>query len=71
MDLNKTYAVATNTFTAKGGDGYDVFGNAYNEGRVSEPGFVDWEIFTEYVNKQENKTVSPVVEGRIIDLATN
>ncbi|WLR55432.1 5'-nucleotidase C-terminal domain-containing protein [Mesobacillus subterraneus] len=69
LDLNKTYAVATNTFTAKGGDGYDVFGNAYSEGRVSEPGFVDWEIFTEYVSQQENNTVSPVVEGRIIDLA--
>jgi 2',3'-cyclic-nucleotide 2'-phosphodiesterase (5'-nucleotidase family) len=69
LDLNKTYAVATNTFTAKGGDGYDVFGKAYSEGRVSEPGFVDWEIFTEYVNKQENKTVSPVVEGRIVDVA--
>ncbi|MBT2694784.1 5'-nucleotidase C-terminal domain-containing protein [Bacillus sp. ISL-55] len=71
LDLNKTYAVATNTFTAKGGDGYDVFGKAYSEGRVSEPGFVDWEIFTEYVNQQENKTVSPVVEGRIIDQAIN
>lgn len=69
LDLTKTYAVATNTFTAKGGDGYDVFGKAYSEGRVSEPGFVDWEIFTEYVNQQENKTVSPAVEGRIIDLA--
>ena len=69
LDLNKTYAVATNTFTAKGGDGYDVFGKAYSEGRVSEPGYVDWEIFTEYVNQQENKTVSPSVEGRIINLA--
>ncbi|CAM3956529.1 bifunctional metallophosphatase/5'-nucleotidase [Mesobacillus thioparans] len=69
LDLTKTYGVATNTFTAKGGDGYDVFGKAYSEGRVSEPGFVDWEIFTEYVNKQENKTVSPAIEGRIIDVA--
>ncbi|GAM14758.1 bifunctional metallophosphatase/5'-nucleotidase [Mesobacillus selenatarsenatis] len=69
LDLNKTYAVATNTFTAKGGDGYDVFANAYNEGRVSEPGFVDWEVFTEYVSQQEEQTVSPEVEGRIIDIA--
>jgi 2',3'-cyclic-nucleotide 2'-phosphodiesterase (5'-nucleotidase family) len=69
LDLNKTYAVATNTFTAKGGDGYNVFGKAYSEGRVSEPGFVDWEIFTEYVSQQENKTVNPVVEGRIVDVA--
>lgn len=69
LDLNKTYAVATNTFTAKGGDGYDVFANAYNEGRISEPGYVDWEVFTEYVSQQEEQTVSPVVEGRIIDIA--
>jgi 2',3'-cyclic-nucleotide 2'-phosphodiesterase/3'-nucleotidase/5'-nucleotidase len=69
LDLNKTYTVATNTFTAKGGDGYEVFAKAYSEGRVSEPGFVDWEIFTEYVYAQENRTVSPVVEGRIINLA--
>ncbi|WP_102264517.1 bifunctional metallophosphatase/5'-nucleotidase [Mesobacillus jeotgali] len=69
LDPNKTYAVATNTFTAKGGDGYDVFAKAYNEGRVSEPGYVDWEVFTEYVSQQEEQTVSPEVEGRIIDIA--
>ncbi|WP_257391746.1 bifunctional metallophosphatase/5'-nucleotidase [Mesobacillus jeotgali] len=69
IDPGKMYTVATNTFTAKGGDGYDVFGKAYSEGRVSEPGFVDWEIFTEYVNAQEGRTVSPTVEGRIINLA--
>lgn len=68
MDPTKTYAVATNTFTAKGGDGYQVFGTAYNEGRVSEPGFVDWEIFLDYVNSQADQTVSPAVEGRIINL---
>jgi 2',3'-cyclic-nucleotide 2'-phosphodiesterase/3'-nucleotidase/5'-nucleotidase len=66
---SKTYVVATNIFTAKGGDGYTVFAKAYNEGRVSEPGFVDWEIFTEYVGAQEGKTVNPSVEGRIMDVA--
>ncbi|RSD27015.1 bifunctional metallophosphatase/5'-nucleotidase [Mesobacillus subterraneus] len=69
LDANKTYTVATNTFTAKGGDGYTVFAKAYNEGRVSEPGFVDWEIFTEYVQSQDQKTVSPAVEGRIVGIA--
>ncbi|MCM3663682.1 5'-nucleotidase C-terminal domain-containing protein [Mesobacillus subterraneus] len=69
VELNKTYTVATNTFTAKGGDGYDVFAKAYKEGRVSEPGFVDWEIFTEYISAQEQNTVSPSVEGRIVDIA--
>lgn len=69
LDLTKTYAVATNNFTAKGGDGYSVFAKAYNEGRVSEPGFVDWEIFTEYVYAQDQQTITSAVEGRIIDVA--
>ncbi|MBS4214414.1 bifunctional metallophosphatase/5'-nucleotidase [Neobacillus rhizophilus] len=66
---SKTYVVATNTFTAKGGDGFTVFAKAYSEGRVSEPGYVDWETFTEYVTAQEGKTVSPSLEGRIVNLA--
>lgn len=69
IDNSKTYVVATNTFTAKGGDGYTVFAKVYSEGRVSEPGYVDWEIFTDYVASQPGKTVSPTVEGRIINLA--
>ncbi|WP_419955366.1 5'-nucleotidase C-terminal domain-containing protein [Neobacillus niacini] len=69
LDLTKNYAVATNIFTAKGGDGYAVFGKAYEEGRVSEPGFVDWEMFVEYIEAQPNKVVSPQVEGRIVNIA--
>ncbi|WP_081798067.1 bifunctional metallophosphatase/5'-nucleotidase [Neobacillus dielmonensis] len=69
LDPNKTYVAANNIFTAKGGDGFDVFAQVYNEGRVSEPGFVDWETFSNYVGSFENKTVSPSVEGRIVDLA--
>ncbi len=60
-----TYAVATNTFTAKGGDGYTVFADAYADGRVSEPGFVDYEIFIDYLKQSTN--VNPAVEGRIVD----
>lgn len=67
---DQEYFVATNIFTAKGGDGYDMFKVAYDEGRVSEPGFVDWEVFKEYVESKPNKTISPVVEGRIVDLAS-
>ncbi len=66
---SKTYVVATNTYTAKGGDGIKILAKAYQEGRVSEPGYVDWETFVEYVGSQPNHTVSPLVEGRIIDLA--
>ncbi|WP_254842678.1 5'-nucleotidase C-terminal domain-containing protein [Bacillus sp. MRMR6] len=69
LDLTKNYSVATNIFTAKGGDGYTVFAKAYAEGRVSEPGFVDWEMFNDYIAAQPNKTVNPSVEGRIVNVA--
>ncbi|KAB2332649.1 5'-nucleotidase C-terminal domain-containing protein [Bacillus mesophilum] len=67
LEADQTYAVATNTFTAKGGDGYDVFAKAYADGRVSEPGFVDFQIFTDYLTGFE--TIEPVTEGRITDLS--
>ncbi|KZE38678.1 hypothetical protein AV656_07180 [Bhargavaea cecembensis] len=63
IDPAAMYKVATNIFTAKGGDGYDMFGQAYAEGRVSEPGFADWEMFIDYI--QSLGTVDPQVEGRI------
>lgn len=65
LDEAKKYAVATNTFTAKGGDDYTMFKTAYEEGRVSEPGFVDWETFTEYL--AANPNVTSEVEGRILE----
>ncbi|MEW9108964.1 MAG: 5'-nucleotidase C-terminal domain-containing protein [Cytobacillus gottheilii] len=67
LAADQTYAVATNTFTAKGGDGYDVFAKAYADGRVSEPGFVDFQVFTDYLTGFE--TIEPVTEGRITDLS--
>lgn len=70
LEAGKKYFVATNIFTAKGGDGFSMFEKAYKEGRVSEPGFVDWEVFKEYLDAQPNDTISPAVEGRIIDVAT-
>jgi 2',3'-cyclic-nucleotide 2'-phosphodiesterase (5'-nucleotidase family) len=63
------YFVATNTFTAKGGDGYTMFKKAYEEGRLSEPGFVDWEMFRDYLKANPNAV--PTVEGRIVDIASN
>jgi 2',3'-cyclic-nucleotide 2'-phosphodiesterase (5'-nucleotidase family) len=63
------YYVATNIFTAKGGDGYTMFANAYAQGRVSEPGFADWEIFRDAIAAQPNKVVNATVEGRIVNVA--
>ncbi|MGE8080448.1 5'-nucleotidase C-terminal domain-containing protein [Peribacillus loiseleuriae] len=62
-----TYTIATNAFTAKGGDGYDVFKKAYEEGRVTDLGLSDWENLAEQMKSLEN--VNPVVEGRIVDVA--
>ncbi|AZB44574.1 hypothetical protein CEF21_21065 [Bacillus sp. FJAT-42376] len=67
LDPAKMYAVATNAFTAAGGDSYSMFKKAYDEGRVSEPGFTDWETFSQYL--KANPGIKPAVEGRIIDLS--
>ncbi|MFL8936294.1 5'-nucleotidase C-terminal domain-containing protein [Rossellomorea oryzaecorticis] len=66
IDENASYFVATNTFTAKGGDNYDVFKKAYEDGRLSEPGYVDFEMFAEYLKGLEK--IEPTVENRIVDL---
>lgn len=63
LDLNKSYKVATNTFTAKGGDGFESFGAAYKAGRVSEPGNIDYQMFIDYIAGL--KTVEPKLENRI------
>ncbi|OED33228.1 hypothetical protein BHE17_12485 [Planococcus maritimus] len=65
LDLAETYTVATNTFTAKGGDGYEMFGKAYAEGRVTEPGFTDWEMFEEHAQSFADEGVEPYEERRI------
>ncbi|MDQ0156950.1 5'-nucleotidase/2',3'-cyclic-nucleotide 2'-phosphodiesterase/3'-nucleotidase/5'-nucleotidase [Robertmurraya andreesenii] len=64
---DKTYTVATNTFTAKGGDGFDVFRKIYKEGRITDLGLSDWEILAEHLKKLGK--VHPKVEGRIVDVA--
>ena len=45
IETDKMYKIATNVFTAQGGDNYEILKKAYADGRVSEPGFVDWENF--------------------------
>ena len=67
LDSKATYVVATNAFTAKGGDGYDVFKEVYEQGKVTDLGFSDWENLRDYVQKL--KTVDPQIEGRIVDLS--
>ncbi|MGE7780538.1 5'-nucleotidase C-terminal domain-containing protein [Peribacillus sp. NPDC097264] len=69
LDKTKQYTVATNAFTAKGGDGFTVFAKAYEEGRVTDIGLPDWENLADYVSQL--KTVNPAIEGRIKDVSGN
>ncbi|WP_107837973.1 5'-nucleotidase C-terminal domain-containing protein [Metasolibacillus meyeri] len=67
LEDGKTYTVATNAFTAKGGDGFDMFAKAYAEGRVTDLGLSDWENFQEQLLSLEK--VPTTTEGRIVDSA--
>ncbi|QHT47802.1 hypothetical protein M662_15355 [Bacillus sp. SB49] len=68
LDLDKEYTIATNAFIADGGDGYTSFKEAKDAGKMKELFFVDYQVFTEYLDAKE--TVSPKEEGRIIEKAT-
>ncbi|WP_199617137.1 5'-nucleotidase C-terminal domain-containing protein [Paenibacillus alkalitolerans] len=63
IDPKGTYIVATNAYVADGGDDYQTFKKAKDEGRMTELFFVDYDVFTEYLDK--SGTVNPKVEGRI------
>ena len=58
LDDAATYKVATNTFTAKGGDGFGVFKEVYEDGRVKEPGNVDYEMFINHVTTENANEAS-------------
>lgn len=65
--MTETYRMATNSFVAKGGDGYKSFAEAIAEGKYNEDlGYPDYEIFMEHVTKLGGE-VSPPLEGRIIE----
>lgn len=66
IEDNKTYSVATNAFTAKGGDGFDVFAKAYHEGRVIDLGLSDWENFRDHLVSLDS--IPSMIEGRIKDV---
>lgn len=66
LDVGKNYLIATNAFTAKGGDGYEVFKKAYGEGRITDLGLSDWENLRDHVAQLKN--VKPAIEGRIVDI---
>lgn len=67
IDPERTYTIATNNFTAAGGDGHTVLGAAYADGRNTIVGNTDWEMLRDYM--VERKEVFYQGEGRISDLA--
>ncbi|TCI77790.1 bifunctional metallophosphatase/5'-nucleotidase [Exiguobacterium sp. SH0S1] len=66
VDPSATYKIATNFYTAKGGDNYADFEKAYVEGRVNDLGLIDWEIMRDYLVKL--KDVEPKLEDRIVNI---
>ncbi|WP_280769642.1 bifunctional metallophosphatase/5'-nucleotidase [Salipaludibacillus daqingensis] len=70
LEMDEMYVTAMNNFTATGGDGYSVFGEAYDEGRGTIVGDTDWEILRNHALKlvEEVGEVKPEIEGRIIDV---
>ncbi len=67
IEDGKTYTIATNAFTAKGGDGFDMFATAYEDGRVTDLGLSDWENLVEHLKAIGD--ITPTIEGRIVDVA--
>lgn len=69
IDHSKSYTIATNAFTAKGGDGFSMFEKAYGEGRVTDLGLSDWENLREQL--QSLTELPTETEGRIVDISAN
>ena len=65
-----TYTVATNAFTAKGGDDFAMFGKAYAEGRVTDLGLSDWENLRNQLLTIKD-AIPTTIEGRIVDVSAN
>ncbi|GAB3796564.1 5'-nucleotidase C-terminal domain-containing protein [Virgibacillus kimchii] len=70
IQLDEVYQVTTNGFTGQGGDGFDTFAQAYDDGRVRDIGESDWEQLRDYMVEEEYLAgiVDPEREGRIVDL---
>lgn len=66
IDPERTYTIATNNFTATGGDSHAVLGAVYEDGRNTIVGNTDWEMLRDYMVSLGE--VDYQVEGRIVDL---
>lgn len=65
----KSYMLATNAFTAMGGDFYSSFEKAYKDGRMIPLYLPDYDVFKSYIEKVGPITAETAkVDGRIVDL---
>ncbi|MCB8888385.1 bifunctional metallophosphatase/5'-nucleotidase [Vreelandella malpeensis] len=67
IDPARTYVIATNNFTAAGGDEHAALEAAHDDDRSHIVGNTDWEMLRDYLVEQGD--VAPRVEGRIVDRA--
>lgn len=63
----QTYSIVTNTFLAKGAEGYQMFAKSYAAGKVSDTGILEWQNFRDYLAGL--KKIPIETEGRIVDVA--
>ncbi|MFA1822613.1 5'-nucleotidase C-terminal domain-containing protein [Virgibacillus oceani] len=70
IQLDGAYQVTTNGFTGQGGDGFETFAQAYDDGRVRDIGEIDWQQLRDYMVEDAylGGIVDPEREGRIVDL---
>lgn len=66
IEAGGTYKIATNFFTAQGGDNYAEFAAAFKSGRVTDLGLSDWENLRDHMISLGE--ITPEVEGRIVDV---
>jgi 5'-nucleotidase len=63
IDLNRTYVIVTNNFTASGKDGYNTFGEIYKDPTKVEETYLDYaQSFVDYVKKVGALSKLPVSE---------
>ena len=67
IEDGETYTVATNAFTAKGGDGFATLAKVYAAGKVTDLGLSDWENLKEQLLSL--KEIPYELQGRIVDVA--
>jgi 5'-nucleotidase / UDP-sugar diphosphatase len=62
LDLNKQYRIATNSYLASGGNGYQAFTKALDKDDTSK---FQRDVFIDYISSFGAKSIEPVIYGRI------